>query len=76
MSEGFDIFRERRCHFSLGFLSIRPSEFFEARRKTALHGEGNAWAPVLRSFDKLREVGVLSYLSYTFFKFLWMIELI
>ena len=26
------------------------------------------WAPVLGSFDKLREVGVLSYLSYTLFK--------
>ena len=33
------------------------------------------WAPVLRSFDKLHEVGVLSYLSYTLFKLL-MIELI
>ena len=26
------------------------------------------WVPVLESFDKLREVGVLSYLSYTSFK--------
>ena len=26
------------------------------------------WAPVLGSFDNLREVGVLSYLFYTFFK--------
>ena len=26
------------------------------------------WAPVLRIFDKRREVGVLSYLSYTLFK--------
>ena len=25
-----------------------------------------AWAPVLRSFDKLREVGVLSYLNLHF----------
>ena len=33
-----------------------------------LRGEGNAWTPVLRSFDKLHEVGVLSYLSYTLFK--------
>ena len=26
------------------------------------------WAPVFGSFDKLREVGVLFYLSYTLFK--------
>ena len=30
--------------------------------------EDNAWAPVSWSFDKLREVGVLFYLSYTLFK--------
>ena len=44
---------------------IRPSEFFGTRRKVALRGEAYAWAPVLRSFDKLREVGVSSYLSFT-----------
>ena len=44
---------------------IRPSEFFETRRKVALRGEAYEWAPILRSFDKLREVGVLSYLSFT-----------
>ena len=38
------------------------------RRKVVLRGEGNAWVPVLRSFDKLQDVGVLSYLSYTLFK--------
>ena len=27
-----------------------------------------AWVPVLRSFDKLREVVVLSYLFYSLFK--------
>ena len=27
------------------------------------------WAPVLMSFDKLREVGVLSYLLYLLFKY-------
>ena len=26
------------------------------------------WVPVLGSFDKIREVGVLSYLSYSLFK--------
>ena len=33
--------------------------------KVALRGEAYAWAPVLRSFDKLYEVGVSSYLSFT-----------
>ena len=30
--------------------------------------EDYTWALVLRVFDKLHEVGVLSYLSYTLFK--------
>ena len=30
-----------------------------------LRSEVYAWAPVLRSFDKLREVGVSSYLFYS-----------
>ena len=54
--------------FSLGFLEIGPSDFVEPRRKVILRGEGNAWVPVLRSFNKLRDVGVLSYLCYTLFK--------
>ena len=64
----FHIFRERRCSFSLDFWLIRPSDFFGARRKVALRNKAYAWDPVLGSFDKLREVGVLSYLSYTLFK--------
>ena len=60
---GFLFFIEReREHFLSRFRSIGPSDFFGARRKVVLRGEGNAWAQVLRSFDKLREVGVLSYL--------------
>ena len=51
--------------FSLGFWEIQPSKFFGARRKVALRGEAYEWAPVLRSFDKFREVGVSSYLSFT-----------
>ena len=47
------------------FRVIRPSEFFEARRKVVLRDEAYVWALVLRSFDKLREVGVSSYLSFT-----------
>ena len=61
----FGVFRERASHFSLDLWLIRLSEFFEARRKVALRNEAYAWAPILRSFDKLREVGVLSYLSFT-----------
>ena len=57
---------ERKCDFSLGLRAIRPSEFFGTRRKVALCGEAYAWASVLRSFDKLREVGVLSYLKLHF----------
>ena len=64
----FDIFRERKSTFSLDLRLIRPSDFFGARNKVVLHGEGNPWTPVLRSFDKVREVGVSSYLFYSWFK--------
>ena len=62
---GFEGFSERVLSFSLDLRTIRPSEVFGARRKVALRGEAYEWAPVLRSFDKLREVGVSSYLSFT-----------
>ena len=61
-------FRVRVSDFSLSFWAIRPSEFVGTRRKVVLRNKGLAWVPVLRSFDKLRKVGVLSYLSYTLFK--------
>ena len=64
----FLYFSERECDFSLGFWAIRPSEFVGTRRKAVLRSEGFTWVPVLRSFDKLREIGVLSYLSYSLFK--------
>ena len=64
----FEGFSERGSAFSLRSLTIGPSDFFGSRKKVALRGEGNTWAPVLGSFDKLHEVGVLSYLSYTLFK--------
>ena len=72
----FDFFRERRTSFSLDSRLIRPSDSFGARRKVVLHDEGNAWAPVFRSFNKLCEVGVSSYLFYTLFKCLVMFELV
>ena len=56
------------CDFSLRSRVIGPSDFFGPRNKTVLCGKGFAWVLILGSFDKLREVGVLSYLSYTLFK--------
>ena len=41
-----------------------------------LHIEDYTWAPVSGVFDKLREVGVLSYLFYTLFKYFVIFELI
>ena len=60
----FFCFRERRTSFSLEFWEIRQSEFFGARRKVVLCGEGNTWAPISWSFDKLCEVGVSPYLGF------------
>ena len=61
------IFRERESNFSLSLRAIRPSEFFGARSKAALRSEAYAWAPILGSFNKLREVGDLSYLGFTLY---------
>ena len=61
---GFSL-RER--DFSLNFWAIRPSEFVGTRRKVVLREEAYAQTPILRSFVKLREVGVLSYLSFTLY---------
>ena len=58
-------FRERTSDFYLNFWQIRPSKSFGPRRKAALRREAYAWTPILGSFFKLREVGVLSYLSFT-----------
>ena len=63
-----DFFRERVSDFSLRSRPIRPSDFFGQRRKMVLCGEDCVWALVLGIFDKLREVGVLSYLLYLLFK--------
>ena len=54
--------------FSLKSRAIKPSDFFEQRSKAVLRNEGFAWVPVLGSFNKIREVGVLSYLLYFLFK--------
>ena len=60
----FFIFSERECDISLRFWAIRPSEFFGARRKDVLRGEGNAWAQVLGVFDNFCEIGVSPYLVF------------
>ena len=67
-SLGFLFSSERVSDFYLRYRAIGPLDFFGPRSKAILRSEGFAWVPVLRSFDKLREVGVLSYLSYTLFK--------
>ena len=56
------------CHFSLRSRPIGLSDFFVPRRKVVLRIEDYTWTPVSGSFDKLRKVGVLSYLSYALFK--------
>ena len=61
------ISKERESHFSLDLRAIGPSKFFGPRRKAAIRGEAYAWTPVLGSFNKLREVGDLSYLGFTLY---------
>ena len=62
--DGNGVFRVRMLDFSLESWEIRPSEVVGARRKVALRGETYAWASDLRSFNKLREVGVSPYLGF------------
>ena len=64
---GFEGFSERVSNFSLDYRAIRSSEVVETRRKAALSIETYVWAPVFGVFDKLREVGVSSYLSFTLY---------
>ena len=47
-----------------------------SKKETVLRGEAYAWAPILGSFDKLREVGVLSCLVLHFFKYFMMFRLV
>ena len=63
----FVISSERESNLSLDLRAIRPSELFGPRSKAALHDERFVWAPVLRNFDKLREIGDLSYLGFTLY---------
>ena len=60
-------FRERTSDLSLNFRQIRLSKFVGTRSKATLRIEAYTWTPVLRSFDKLREVGDLSYMGFTLY---------
>ena len=61
-------FRERSSTFSLELSAIGPSVSGEARSKVAPHDKSYARVLVLGSLDKLRGVGVFSYLVYFLFK--------
>ena len=58
---------ERERDLSLDLRTIQPSEFVRARSKVIIRSEGFTWVQDLRSFDKLREVGVSSYSIFTLF---------
>ena len=58
------VFRVRSSHFSLDFPTISPSNSSETRGKVDPHYKSYVWVPGLWSFDKLRKVGVFSYLFY------------
>ena len=62
------VVRERVSNFFLDFLVIGPAISGETRSKVDPHCKSYAWIPVLWSFDKLREVGVFSYLFYSLAK--------
>ena len=50
------------------FPAFGQSKFNSLRTKVGARSAIYVWTPKSWSFDKLREVGVLSYLSYTLFK--------
>ena len=49
-------------------MKIGQSDFVGAEGKIDLRDESYTWTPKSWSLDKLREVGVLSYLFYPLFK--------
>ena len=57
-------FRERSSTLSLDFPVINQANSYETRSKVGPHCKSYARVSVLGSFDKLREVGVFSYLFY------------
>ena len=55
-------FRDKSYTLSLKFPVIGPSNPGKLRDKVAPHGKSYTWIPGLRSFDKIRKIGVFSYL--------------
>ena len=53
-------------YFFLRFMKIGPQVFVRTEGKVNLRDESYAWTPKSWSFDKLSEVGVLSYLKLHF----------
>ena len=63
--------------YLLSRILVNPTiGFLRTKKKVVLHIEDYTWAPVSGVFEKLHEVGVLSYLFYTLFKCFVMFELI
>ena len=60
------IFYFSSLRFFLRFTKIGSQVFVGAEGKVDLRDESYAWTPKSWSFDKLREVGVLSYLKLHF----------
>ena len=58
---------KRESAFSLKSRAIGQSEFVRTRKKAALRIKAYEWAPVLGVFEKIREVGDLSYLGFTLY---------
>ena len=58
----------KSSHFSLDFSVIGPSNPDEIRGKVDPHCKSYAWVPEVRSFYKLWEVRVFSYLIYSLAK--------
>ena len=46
----------------------RTVRFLQAKKQSGSTQRGFVWVPILGVFDKLHEVGVLSYLFYSLFK--------
>ena len=61
-------FRERGSTSSLDFPANGPTNSDETRGKIDPHYKSYAWVPEVWSFEKLREVGVFSYLFYSLAK--------
>ena len=60
--------RRNRKRKRENFSASESSKFDSSRTKVGARSAIYMWTPKSWSFDKLRKVGVLSYLSYTLFK--------